>query len=92
MISRVFETAATDVVTCEACGREPVQPVRTTPDSPHRDLLCGSCAEQNAPVRAGLFPPPGIYRLTWGQHHDGKAPPGPGVVSETFKTRVRGRG
>ncbi|MFI5621011.1 hypothetical protein [Streptomyces sp. NPDC051567] len=65
MITAEFETTVTDVVTCEACWRDPVQLVRRVARSPHRDLLCGSCAEQEHPVRVELFPPLGVYRLTW---------------------------
>ncbi|MER5932651.1 hypothetical protein [Streptomyces sp. NPDC002054] len=65
MITAEFVTSATDVVTCEACWRDPVQAVRTSPLGTCRDLLCLSCAEQGYPVRVELFPPLGVYRLSW---------------------------
>ncbi|RSS79366.1 hypothetical protein, partial [Streptomyces sp. WAC06614] len=64
MISAGFTTSPTDVTVCEACWKDPVQAVRTTPLAPHRDLLCTSCAAQGHPVRVELFPPLGVYRLT----------------------------
>ncbi|RPK47994.1 hypothetical protein EES37_10325 [Streptomyces sp. ADI91-18] len=64
MITAEFETTVTDVVTCEACWREPVQAARTASRGARRDLLCASCAEQGYPVRVELFPPLGVYGLT----------------------------
>lgn len=56
------KVAATDVTTCEACWRQPVTTIRSTPGA--RDLLCDTCAAEGNPVRVLLFPPFGIYRLT----------------------------
>ncbi|MEE1802860.1 hypothetical protein PUR57_29975 [Streptomyces sp. JV176] len=47
---------------CEACWKNSVEAVRTTPDGT-RDLLCLECAQGNYPRRVDLFPPLGIYGL-----------------------------
>ncbi|MET9768801.1 hypothetical protein [Streptomyces sp. NPDC006415] len=54
-------SSVTDVLTCEACWREPVTAVWNTAHG--RDLLCRACAEGGCPPRVDLFPPYGIYRL-----------------------------
>ncbi|AZM91029.1 hypothetical protein [Streptomyces sp. W1SF4] len=85
MISTEFTTTTTDVVTCEACWRNPVQAARTT-HTTGRDLLCVPCAQQNSPTRVDLFPPLGVYKLTWrkttmGKHRNPgypEQPPNPG--------------
>ncbi|MFJ3922997.1 hypothetical protein [Streptomyces sp. NPDC090022] len=64
-ITAEFEISDTDVTTCEACWKEPVQACRFTRDGSKRDLLCTSCAAQDYAVRVELFPPLGVYRLTW---------------------------
>ncbi|GLX18934.1 hypothetical protein [Streptomyces lavendulae] len=86
MISTEFTTTTTDVVTCEACWRNPVQAARITTHTTRRDLLCVPCAQQNSPTRVDLFPPLGIYKLTWrnttmGKHRNPgypEQPPNPG--------------
>ncbi|MEU8777850.1 hypothetical protein [Streptomyces sp. NPDC048606] len=65
MITAEFETTATDVVTCEACWKNHVEVARTPRHGVRRDLLCVPCAQQDSPVRVELFPPLGIYKLTW---------------------------
>ncbi|RST03104.1 hypothetical protein EF910_21185 [Streptomyces sp. WAC07149] len=72
MIVTEFATTATDVVTCEACWRNPVQAARTTSHSTRRDLLCVPCAQQDHPVRVEIFPPLGIYKLS---KHRNRRPP-----------------
>jgi len=74
----------TDVRFCEACWTEPVTAARSTADG-QRDLLCGSCADANAPRRVDLFPPLGVYKLTarrieMGKHGSGspQTPPDQG--------------
>ncbi|AGK78652.1 hypothetical protein SFUL_3734 [Streptomyces microflavus DSM 40593] len=76
--------SATDVRTCEACWTAPVTASRSVGDG-QRDLLCGGCAEANAPRRVDMFPPLGMYRLTarrikMGKHGSGapKSPPNQG--------------
>lgn len=81
MITTEFETTPTDVVTCEACWREPVQTARATQHTHGRDLLCIPCAQAGYPTRMDLFPPLGIYglsarRLKMGKHG---APGGPSM-------------
>ncbi|MEU5977538.1 hypothetical protein [Streptomyces sp. NPDC047315] len=73
----------TDVTTCEACWRQPVTTIRSTPGV--RDLLCDACATEGNPVRVELFPPLGIYLLTERRLEAGKhgkptpqMPPDPG--------------
>ncbi|QQZ54170.1 hypothetical protein IFE09_11445 [Streptomyces microflavus] len=79
----------TEVRTCEACWIKPVTASRAVDDG-QRDLLCGDCAEGQAPRRVDLFPPLGIYKLTarrikMGKHSSGppKSPPdqGPALPS-----------
>ncbi|OII63101.1 hypothetical protein BJP40_26050 [Streptomyces sp. CC53] len=53
----------TDTALCEACWTEPVQHIRLT--SHGRDLLCRACADSGCPPRVELFPPLGIYGLTY---------------------------
>lgn len=74
----------TDVRVCEACWTGPVTSSRPAADG-QRDLLCGDCADANAPRRVDLFPPLGIYglsarRIEMGKHGSGspKMPPDPG--------------
>lgn len=75
MITTRFKPTPTDVTTCEACWKAPVECARYVPPPPddtegqasnvvHRDLLCWPCAESGNPVRVEVFPPFGIYRLT----------------------------
>ncbi|MFB6517425.1 hypothetical protein [Streptomyces sp. NPDC056401] len=81
--------SATDVTTCEACWREPVETARTAAHGHGRDLLCIPCAEAGYLPRVRLFPPFGIYKLTgrklkmtleMGKHGGGnpQMPPDPG--------------
>ncbi|WP_239516858.1 hypothetical protein [Streptomyces sp. ICC4] len=63
MITAKFPTSATDVTTCEACWREPVETARTAAHAHGRDLLCIPCAEAGYAARVDLFPPLGIYKL-----------------------------
>lgn len=89
MITTDFVATPTDVTTCDACWREPVEVARPTPHSHGRDLLCIPCAEAGYPARVDLFPPLGIYKinrrtlkmtLEMGKHGTGspKLPPDPG--------------
>ncbi|MFF2192931.1 hypothetical protein [Streptomyces sp. NPDC058157] len=86
MITTEFTTTPTDVVTCEACWQNPVQAARVTHAGSRRDLLCVLCAQHNHPVRVDIFPPLGIYKLTWrtitmGKHRNPgfpEQPPNPG--------------
>ncbi|MET9977579.1 hypothetical protein ACFYOI_03435 [Streptomyces microflavus] len=71
----------TDVRTCEACWIKPVTASRAVEDG-QRDLLCGDCAEGQAPRRVDLFPPLGVYKLTarrieMGKHGSGAPKPPP---------------
>lgn len=92
MITTEFEATSTDVTTCEACWRAPVEAARTTAAGVQRDLLCLDCAEGNYPVLVALFPPLGVYKLTpakvrMGKHAGGppKPPPNPGPPLPTPK-------
>ncbi|MFD6889102.1 hypothetical protein [Streptomyces sp. NPDC059957] len=89
MITVEFDTSATDVTTCEACWRGPVQAARTAAHAHGRDLLCIPCAEAGYLARVDLFPPYGIYKLNgrklkmtleMGRHGSGspQTPPDPG--------------
>jgi hypothetical protein len=51
----------TDVTTCEACWRGPVDTIRVDADG--RALLCLLCAQGGYPRRVDLFPPLGIRNL-----------------------------
>ncbi|OII62862.1 hypothetical protein BJP40_26865 [Streptomyces sp. CC53] len=53
----------TDTVLCEACWTAQVQCLRLHPHG--RDLLCRGCAESGCPPRVELFPPLGIYGVTY---------------------------
>ncbi|MFD3956544.1 MULTISPECIES: hypothetical protein [Streptomyces] len=64
MFTTRFELSTTDVRTCEACWREPVDCARQADNPTGRDLLCWSCAASVYPVRVELFPPLGIYALS----------------------------
>ncbi|WP_053680320.1 hypothetical protein [Streptomyces sp. WM4235] len=77
MIVTDFEVTSTDVETCEACWRAPVEAARqSSPGS--RDLLCIDCAEAGYPARTVLFPPLGIRGLTRAKVEMGKhKAPGP---------------
>lgn len=71
----------TDVRVCEACWTAPVTASRPAADG-QRDLLCGGCADANAPRRVDLFPPLGVYGLTarhieMGKHSSGAPKPPP---------------
>ncbi|MFE3786969.1 hypothetical protein [Streptomyces goshikiensis] len=83
MITTEFNPTITDVVTCEACWREPVVAARVGLGV--RDLLCLDCAETGYPARVVQFPPLGVYGLTaakvkMGKHAGGppQLPPDPG--------------
>lgn len=89
VITTEFATSPTDVTTCEACWREPVQTARAAAHAHGRDLLCIPCAEAGYPARVDLFPPFGVYKLTgrklkmtleMGKHGSGspQLPPDPG--------------
>ncbi|WP_239516206.1 hypothetical protein [Streptomyces sp. ICC4] len=81
MITTEYRTSATDVTTCEACWREPVETARAATHTHGRDLLCIPCAEAGYVPRVVLFSPLGIYglsarRLKMGKHG---APGGPSM-------------
>ncbi|MGW1661076.1 hypothetical protein [Streptomyces microflavus] len=88
----------TDTRFCEACWTEPVTASRSVGGG-QRDLLCGGCAEANAPRRVDLFPPLGMYKLTgrrieMGKHSGGapKPPPNQGPALPSPKpTTTPGR-
>ncbi|MFD5889090.1 hypothetical protein ACFWHQ_24325 [Streptomyces sp. NPDC060334] len=76
MITTEFVAGATDVSTCEACWREPIEAARVSRRA--RDLLCLGCAEAGYPARTALFPPLGIRGLTRAKVEMGKhKTPGP---------------
>ncbi|MCY0943519.1 hypothetical protein [Streptomyces antarcticus] len=88
MITTEFKLTPTDVTTCEACWRAPVEAARVGRGA--RDLLCLGCAETNAAPRVVLFPPLGVYglstkRIEMGKHAGGppKLPPNPGPALPT---------
>ncbi|MFJ7204263.1 hypothetical protein ACIQWR_12105 [Streptomyces sp. NPDC098789] len=83
MITTEFVATGTDVTTCEACWRAPVEAARVGQGP--RTLLCLDCAEASHPARVDLFPPLGVYGLTaakvsMGKHAGGppQLPPDPG--------------
>ncbi|MGI5446749.1 hypothetical protein ACQEVM_13460 [Streptomyces sp. CA-243310] len=84
MITTEFVATATDVTTCEACWKQPVEAARVGQGV--RDLLCLDCAVAGYPARTDLFPPLGIRGLTrakvdMGKHKapgPPKMPPDPG--------------
>ncbi|MCZ7460131.1 hypothetical protein [Streptomyces sp. WMMC940] len=69
---------------CQACWQE----LATTKSLATSLARCGACADANCPARVDLFPPLGIYRLTWSTIRRGEArhrgpgspqtPPNPG--------------
>lgn len=63
VITTEFVASSTDVTTCEACWKQPVEVARTAPHDHGRDLLCIPCAEAGHAARVDLFPPLGIYKL-----------------------------
>lgn len=88
MITTQYRVTPTDVTTCEACWRAPVEAARVGQGA--RDLLCLDCAERNAAARVVLFPPLGVYglstrRIEMGKHASGppKMPPDPGPALPT---------
>ncbi|MFD3802663.1 hypothetical protein ACFWTC_03320 [Streptomyces sp. NPDC058619] len=92
-----FKASPTDVTTCEACWRAPVEAARVGQGA--RDLLCLNCAVLGNAPRVVLFPPLGLYglstaRIKMGKHAGGppKTPPNPGPALPTPKpTTTPGR-